>query len=263
MQAKVALVRTDTGVSKAYRHALELIGGLGDLASGNGFVTIKVGIYDPRNLNYPTTAAVKAVVDSFPSSRRILLAESDNHQGKALERLRCWSDIFSERFSPFDLSHDTDIQEVLICGEKLAFSHVLFKPNVLVSLHVLREGTAGCIFKNLLGLVPDIEKERFHERLGEALVDMAQAVGGIDLSVIDGTYCYGTEWKEGEPLERKRRDLLLVGRDAVAVEVIGCILAGSDPLSVPQIAVAKERQLGEADPNRIEVLGESIGDLLQ
>ena len=263
MVARVALVKTGDDVGQAYKHALNLIGGLDDLASGSSFVTIKVGIYDPRNLNYPTTTAVKAVIDSFPSKRRILLAESDNHQGSALDRLQCWSEVFSERVSPFDLSHDRDTREVQVCGEKLAFSHVLFKPNVLVSLHVLREGTAGCIFKNLLGLVPDIGKERFHGKMGEALVDMAQAVGGIDLSVIDGTYCYGTEWKEGEPLERERRDLLAVGRDPVAVEVIGCILAGGDPLSVPQIAVAKQRRLGEADPARIEVLGEAIEDLLQ
>jgi uncharacterized protein (DUF362 family) len=163
---------------------------------------------------------------------------------------------------PFDLSSDSNTKEVHVCGESLAFSHVLFKPNPFVSLHVLRRGTAGCIFKNLLGLVPDIEKERFHGKLGEALIDMAQAIGGIDLAVIDGTYCYGSQWVDGEPLARERRDLLIIGRDPVAVETIGCVLARQDPLSVPQIIIAKERNLGETDPNRIEILGESIKDLL-
>lgn len=262
MVTKVAVVKTLYGVTQAYKHALDMIGGIDDLTSKSPFVTIKVGIYDPRNLNYPTIEVVNAVAKSFPLSHRILLSESDNHEGKALERLQYWRELFSDRTLPFDLTTDPKTREVEVCGERIALSHVLFKPNVFVSLHVLRKGTAGCIFKNLLGLVPDIRKERFHEKLGEALVDLAQAIGGIDLAVIDGTYCYGSQWREGEPLSRERRDLLVVGRDSVAVETIGCVLAGQDPLSVPQIVVAKQKRLGETDPTRIEVLGESIEDLL-
>ena len=261
MVSKVALVKTDKGVSEAYQHAINLIGGIDELNDEHRDATIKVGIFDPRNLNYPTTQVVRAVANSFTRSRRILLAESDNYQGKALERLRVWNETFSDRVMPFDLSHDPDTREGLVCGERIQFSHVLFKPNVLVSLHVLRKGTAGSIFKNLLGLIPDIRKDRFHDKLGVALIDMAEAVGWIDLAVIDGTYVYGSEWKEGEPLPRERRDLLVVGRDPVAVETVGSLLAGEEPLSIPSIAVARERGLGESDISRIEILGESIGKL--
>jgi uncharacterized protein (DUF362 family) len=197
---------------------------------------------------------VNAVAKSFPISHRVLLTESDNHEGKALERLQYWREVFSDRILPFDLSTYQKTLEVQVCGEKTALSHVLFKPNVFVSLHVLRNGTADCIFKNLLGLVPDIRKEHFHDKLGEALVCLAQANGGIDLAVIEGTYCYGSQWREDEPLSRERRDLLVVGRDPAAVETIGCVLVGQDPLSVHQMVVAKQRRLGEIDLNRIEIL---------
>ena len=63
-------------------------------------------------------------------------------------------------------------------------------------------------------------------------------------------------------MSRERRNVLVVGRDAVAVDAIGSTLAGEDPLSIPAIAVAKERRLGEADISRIEVLGESIREVL-
>jgi hypothetical protein len=82
------------------------------------------------------------------------------------------------------------MREGLVCGEIISFSHVLFKPNVLVSLHVLRKGTAGSIFKNLLKAIPDVRKDRFHDKLGSALVDIAEAVGWSDLVVIDATYVY-------------------------------------------------------------------------
>ena len=256
--SRVALVKTDKGIVEACQHAFDLLDGIDELNVEDRDVAIKVGIYDQRNRNYPTIEVVRAVVNSFTRPHRVLLVESDNHHGKAMDRLQVWKEIFSERVVPFDLSHDHHGREALVCGEKVQLSHVLFKPTILVSLHVLRKGTAGSIFKNLLGLIPDIRKERFHDKLGVVLVDIAEAVGWIDFAVIDGTYVYGSEWEEGKPLARERRNILVAGRDPVAVETVGGILAGEEPLSIPSIAVAKERRLGETNIDRIEVLGESI-----
>jgi len=260
MVPKVALVKTNRGAAEAYQRALKLIGKTDFLDAQN--VTVKVGIYDKRNLNYPTVPVVKAVVDSFAHSKRILIVESNNHNGKALDRLQEWKEVFSDRVMPFSLSNDPETREVTICGEKIRFSSSLFKPNFLVSLHVLRKGKAGCIFKNLLGLIPDIGKERFHDNLGVALIEMAEAVGWLDLAVIDGTYIYGSEWKEGVPMERERRNLLVIGRDPLAVEKVGSLLAEEDPLSIPALAVANERKLGETDINRIQVVGEDLRNFL-
>jgi uncharacterized protein (DUF362 family) len=260
MVPKVALVKTKGNVAEAYQHALKLIGGKDFLDTPN--VTVKVGLYDKRNTNYPTVQVVKAVVDSFAKSKRVLIVESDNHNGKALERLQEWKEVFSDRVLPFSLSDDPNTREITVCGEKIRFSSTLFKPNFFVSLHVLRKGKAGCIFKNLLGLIPDTRKERFHDNLGAALIEMAEAVGWIDLAVIDGTYIYGSEWKEGLPLKRERRDLLVVGRDPVAVETVGSTLAEEDPLAIPALAIAQKRNLGETDIKRIEILGENINNFL-
>jgi uncharacterized protein (DUF362 family) len=260
MAIKVALVKINGNAAEAYQRALGLIGGKSFLDAEN--VTVKVGLYDKRNTNFPTVPVVKAVVDSFAKSKRVLIAESDNHNGKALERLQEWKEVFSDRVKPFSLSDDPQTSEVTVIGEKVRFSSVLFKPNFFVSLHVLRKGKAGCVFKNLLGLIPDTRKERFHDNLGAALVDMAEAVGWIDLAVIDGTYIYGAEWKEGVPLPRERRDLLVVGRDPAAVETVGSTLAGEEPLDIPSLKIVKERKLGETDISRIEVLGESIRDFV-
>ncbi len=127
-----------------------------------------------------------------------------------------------------------------------------------MSLHAARRGTAGSIFKNLLGCIPDTRKERFHEKLGLALIDIASAVDWIDLAVIDGTYVYGSEWKEGKPLQREQRNFLIVGRDPVAVETVGSLLVGETPLKIPSLAVAKKRGLGETDIENIEVIGEPL-----
>lgn len=257
MVSRVAVVKTTESVSDAFRVALSLIGGVEDLNIDDRDVTVKVGIYDQRNLNYPTIQVVEAVAKIFTQPQRIWIVESDNHNGKAIERLQVWQTIFSDRVIPFSLSNDKVTKEVHVCDEKVKFSHILFKPNIFVSLHVLRKSTAGCIFKNLLGLIPDTRKQRFHNKLGPALIDIAEAVG-IDLAIIDGTYLYGSEWKQGEPLSREKKNLLIVGKDPVAVEIIGSVIAGEDPMSIPSLIVAKERKLGETNIDRIEVLGEKI-----
>lgn len=258
MIPRVAIVKTDQGVPEAYQEALTLIGGIDDLNKENKDVTIKIGIYDRRNLNYPTIQVVNAVANAFTLSKRIRIAESNNHHGIAIDRLHMWNDVFTNRVRPFNLSEDSKTCEASVCGEPVPFSHILFKPNVLVSLHVLRQGKAGSIFKNLLGLIPDTKKERFHDQLGVALIDIAEAVGWIDLAVIDGTYIYKGAWKEGKPLARERANFLIVGRDPVAVETVGSFFMGEEPLSISSIAIATERKLGESNISKIHVLGESL-----
>lgn len=54
-----------------------------------------------------------------------------------------------------------------------------------------------------------------------------------------GTYLYDWERKRGKPFQKKRSDLLIAGRDPVATEFVGCIVAGEDPLSIEPIAEAR------------------------
>ena len=255
MKPKVAVIQTDSGVHQAMHSALTLIGGIEDQPPT---VTIKVGIFDERNRNYPTVPVVQSLVNCFSQVRRIWLVESDNYMGSALDRLRVWRDVFSKQVAPFSLTDDPEIRYRRVNDERMRLSHVLFKPNWLVSIHALRRGQAGCIFKNLLGLVPDIKKDRFHNTLGPTLIDIAQAVGWIDLAIIDATYTYSGTWKEGIPLHQERTNLLVVGRDPVAVETVGCHLIDEDPMKIPALAEAKRRQLGETDIKRIALVGLSL-----
>jgi hypothetical protein len=253
MEPTVAVVQTDSGVEHAMQTALTLIGGIEDHPET---VSVKVGIFDERNRNFPTVPVVQSLVNCLTRAQRIWLVESDNYMGAALDRLRVWRDVFSDQVAPFSLSNDPEIQYCQVYDELIGLSHVLFKPNWLISIHALRRGQAGCIFKNLLGLVPDIKKDRFHNTLGPMLIDIAQAVGWIDLAIIDGTYTYSGAWKEGIPLHPEPTNLLVVGRDPVAVETVGCHLIHEDPLKIPALAEAKRRQLGETDITRIHTVGE-------
>lgn len=255
--SKVAIVNVSGDAQASLANAIRLIGDIDDLNSKDRSVVIKLGVFSHRETNHPSVDVVRAIINRFKAAPKIFLTESDNYRGTGSERLKLWKELFTERVTPFNLSEDKDVKEVQITDEKIPFSHILFKPNVFVSSHVLRKYENGTILKNLLGLVPDAKKVRFHKKLPKALIDMYEAIGGIDLAVIDGTFAYAG----ASSSKRKRADILLVGRDAVAVEAVGAKLAGLDPLKMPVILEAMKRGLGEGDPSKIEILGASIQDI--
>jgi len=155
--------------------------GIDDLNVKDVDVTIKIGIYDPRALNHPTLETAKAVVGAFDRVHRIFLAESNNSVGGALERLQTLRETFTERVLPFNLSEDENVRDVKVINEKINLSHILYEPYVRVSFHAFRglrgpgETLYGSMLKNLLGVIPDIKKERFHNKLSVALVDIMEA----------------------------------------------------------------------------------------
>lgn len=117
----------------------------------------------------------------------------------------------------------------------------------------------GTILKNLFGLVPVREKVRYHKNLVPVLLDLYEAVGGIDLAILDGTYSY-LSVSAGVG---RRTGFLFVGRDAVAVEAVGAAVSGLDPKKMPIVRRAVKRGLGEGDISKIEAVGNTIEDVME
>jgi hypothetical protein len=117
--------------------------------------------------------------------------------------------------------------------------------------------------KNLLGLIPDPKKARFHKKLEAALLDVHEAIGGIDLAVLDGSYLrFETS---GDPHTgpdgdkfKTPLDMVLLSRDPVAVETVGLVLAGLDPRKIPIIREAADRGIGIGDMKKITIFGASL-----
>jgi uncharacterized protein (DUF362 family) len=253
---KVAIVEFNGDVSASFQKALHLLGGISELNTPKRDVAIKVGIFYPRSFQYSSVDVVGAIIEGFSEAQRIYLAESDNYQGTGSERLQLWKELFTERVVPFNLSEDTDTRPVKVAKDEgdlsIDLSHILFKPNVFVSTHVLRTFQHGMVLKNLFGLPPIREKRQYHKKaiFRSIFADLFEAIGGIDLSVIDGTHLY---WKYGN--WRVPMNILIVGRDAVAVETVGVTLAGLRPKKLVILQEFIKRGLGEGDIDNIEVVG--------
>jgi len=257
MKPTVAVVDT-----ASFSKAIDIIGGVDDLNRPDRRLVIKVGIYNTNTGICTTPKTLNSIIDSFNLSPEILIAESDSGAGLGLERLEIWNECYTEKVVPFNLSNDTHTNEVKIAGERVPFSHVLSEHRTFISTHVSRRYeeagkddimSLGSIIKNLLGLILDKNKYRFHKHLPTALVDMYEAAGGIDLAVLDGTATYLGFQKKRITLSP---NLLLVGRDAFAVEAIGLHMVGLDPLENPVLLEARDRSLGEIDIKKIEIVGD-------
>lgn len=253
---KVAIVDSSQGVKDSLDQALNLIGNINQWNSNENPVVIKVGIFNHKGpiTNCPTVEVVDAITKMFRKTSRIYLAESDNYKGSGLERLQVWKELFSERVVPFNLSTGEDTKEVDVGGESMALSNILFNPKIFISTHALRRYDKGTILKNLFGLVPHRKKARYHKILVQVLLDLFDVIGGIDLAVLDATRVYSG------PASRKHldTDVLVVGRDAVAVEAVGAELVGLNPAKMQVIQEAMKRNLGKGDLNEIEIVGKSI-----
>jgi uncharacterized protein (DUF362 family) len=259
MSVKVAVVPIDGDYPAALQKALALLGGLGGLNSPEREVTMKVGIFDARSLHHSRAEVVQALIDSFDRAPRIRLAESDSYCGKALDRIdHCYHDLLNERVVAHSLSEDPDMRRVTAAGEEMDLSGVLFKPNVFISTHILRTFNRGTILKNLFGCTPMVQKARFHknEMFANLLADIAQAAGGIDLAVMDATFLYHNATEKRIPI-----NLLVVSFDAVAVEVVGMMIAGLKVESSLTVQEFMRRGLGEGDLSKIEIVGVPLEEL--
>lgn len=266
--SKIAVIKSDKDVKQSFQEALKLIS-IDDLNTKDRPVVVKVGVFSPKTGQYTTVDVVSALTDAFNKAPKIYLVESDSYGGPAEERLEIWNEVYGNKVVPFNLSTDKNAREVKVVGEKVAISDLVFKPNAFVSTHVPRRYqdagdddflNVGSVLKNLLGLIPDRKKYRFHEKLPTALLDMYEAIGGIDFAVLDGTYTHlGVKKKRN----RIQTNVIVIGRDAISVEAVGAYIAGQDPMEMPVIKEAMERGLGEGDINKMEILGRSVEDVRQ
>ncbi len=257
MEPTVAVVDSDS-----FSEAIDLIGGLRGLNTPNRRVVVKVGIYNPETGICTTVKALNAMAAVFDKASVVRVVESDSGAGPGLERLQVWADCFNDRVVPFNLSDDPETREVEVAGERVPFSHILLEPNTFVSTHVPRRYeeagdedlmNMGFVTKNLLGLILDTKKFRFHDQLPTALIDMYEAVGGIDLAVLDATHVF-LGWKKKRISVSPK--LLIVGKDAFAVEAVGAHLVGFDPLEMPVLQEAQKRGLGVINLDEINVIGD-------
>jgi len=143
--------------------------------------------------------------------------------------------------------------------EEIGLTELLFECDAVINVPLLKTHFNTLVtlgIKNLKGCLRPEDKKRFHEmELNAALVGLAKiAAPLISVTILDATIAVegmgpaaGTEVEMG---------LLAASRDLVAVDSLGCFLAGIGPPEVRVIRDCARAGLGEMNLDRIEVVGE-------
>ena len=113
-----------------------------------------------------------------------------------------------------------------------------------------------CSIKKLKGLLSDKYKRMMHqEGLFDGVVDLLSAVKPR-LAIVDGIYCQeGVGPVFGRPVEM---DLIIAGKDLVAVDTVCGLVMDFRPEEVLLTQKAAERGMGTANPEEIEITGEAL-----
>lgn len=258
MNSVVAAVNLTKTRKNAVKEACDLIGGIDDIDVPDRELAIKVGVFYPEQGWYSTVETVDGIIKAFDQSPRKYLVETDNYQGTGTERLKVWEKLFSDSVIPINLSDETETVPVNVPNPikkvTIDLAKLVLKPRVFVDTHVMRSYPRGSILKNLFGLPPTRKKVQYHksEIFFSLLTSLYDAIGGIDLAVLDATYF--SEFFKGKGATTKT-NFLFVSRDAVAVEALGLHLAGIRLQTNELIQAFVERKLGIGDLEKIEVVG--------
>ena len=222
-------------------------------------VIIKPSIYNPDFAGNTSPDLVGALISLFKFLAPVLVVESDNPLRNAEDAFRQSSyralegktttlvNLSKSDLAPVKMAgrlFESKPMPTLLTGSRMLINAATLKINPGVSV-------IGASMKNLFGLLPEVDKSVYHERIDDALVDLLQAFRP-DLTVVDLTEITIGQREEGRVAKVGG---VVVGTDPVAVDTFCCDLVGIDAFDVPHIVKAYELGLGEALIDRIMVRG--------
>ena len=270
---KVSVVRVEGSsrarVADAVRRAVEIAGGLGDVIRAGMLVIVK-----PNMLAPPTSAEAgactsplvcQAVVDIVRElGARPVIAESAARGADtdAAYRIMGYDELRAQGYEVVDLKKHKTVRVRLLGGrilEEITTFELAMQADAIISVPVMKthdQGQATLALKNLKGLVTDVEKRRIHqEGMFEGAVDLVSHFKPV-YAVVDGLIGQeGLGPLMGMPV---KLNLILAGRDLVAVDATAGRIMGFEAEEVPITRAAAERGLGTLDESRIEVVGERV-----
>ncbi|MFZ5633912.1 MAG: DUF362 domain-containing protein [Bacillota bacterium] len=278
MKSKVVAItrtnpRPDSGqISQAVRNALSLLGDLSDIIAPGRLVLIKPnlvavpgGINSGAVTNPDVCRALADFVREMGARPAIAEASAAGVDTEKVIQATGYDRLREQGYEVIDLKKTPQVS-LQIPGGRLITGVKTFEPVVkadaIISVPVLKthdQTEATLSLKNLKGLITDQMKKDFHSTgVFDCVVDLASAVKPV-LAVVDGIY-----GQEGlGPIFGKtvEMDLIVAGRDLVAVDTVCGAIMGFEPGELLLSVKAAGRGLGTNDLSQISVVGKTIEEV--
>ena len=276
-KSTVSIVKTpenpgEKEIDGAVRKAIELAGGLTDIVPHGGTVLIKPNLVDTQPPDTGTTTDPRVCKSIAMLVREIgakpIIAESSSvgiDTEKAFETTG-YAKLRDEGFEVIDLKKEKTIKVAVPRGKSLKevpLPEIAVEADAIISVPRMKTHAQTMVtlaLKNMKGLLTDTYKRKFHLDFGlyQGVADLNTVVKPA-LSVVDGIIAQeGLGPQSGTPIEM---DLIIAGKDPVAVDAVTSVIMGFAPRESGIIDEAAKRGIGTAELEEIEIVGESIASV--
>ena len=271
VKSKVSIVKTPPqpdfrGIRKAVHEAISLIGGINDLVKPGMKVLLNPSWVapptEPEKGCITQAEVTRAVADIIRDmGARVIIAES-SAVGVDTEKVIEGSGYKELREKGYEVINLKKAERVMLSVsggkvfQEIESYRLVQEADVIVSLPKMKthdQTGITCSIKKLKGLLSDKYKKKSHqEGLFDGVIDLLSAVKP-KLAVVDAIYCQeGLGPIFGKPVEM---DLIVAGKDLVAVDAICGLIMGFQPEEVLLTKNGAERGLGTYKLEEIDVLG--------
>ena len=275
-QSKVAIVKsgnrpTERKLAACVRKAVGLCGGLSDIVRRNDTVLIKPNLVAARPV---ASGAItdpricKALADMVAELGATPVIAESAAVGEDTERafqVGGYNRLRKAGYEVIDLKRKgiKTVDVPIPAGKSMkevTLPRIVVDADVIISVPKMKTHDAALVtlsLKNMKGVVPDNFKRRIHQVFGlfQGVVDLCSVVKP-DLVVMDAIIAMeGLVPVFGDPV---KMNLVLAGKDPVAVDAVASAVMGFEPYKDQIIRIAEQSGLGTADLRYIEVIGESI-----
>ena len=274
LKTQVAIVKTKTNpgwpeIYQAVKKALNLLGGIREIIKPGMKVLINPSWVAPPTepekgciTQMEVTKAVADIVQGMGA--RAIIAESAAvgvDSEKVIESSG-YKELREKGYEVVDLKKTEKVMLPVPKGQVFAeieSYRLVQEADVIISLPKMKthdQTEITCAIKKLKGLLSDKYKRLMHqEGLFGGVVDLLATLKP-KLTVVDALYCQeGLGPVFGRPVEM---DLVIAGKDLVAVDAVCGRIMGFEPEEVPLTLEAAQRGLGTLAKEEIEIVGEPI-----
>lgn len=256
-------------VDRMVREVVALAGGLDRLVHPGATVIIKPNLVAPVAPERGATTdprVCKSLADQVRElGGRAIIAESSAIGGDTEEAIRVcgYEPLRAQGYEVLDLKKEKLVTVPVPRGtvlKELKLPEVVVRADAIISVPKMKthdQALATLAIKNMKGLLPDTLKKQFHTTFGvfRAMADLNSVVKPA-FSVVDGIIAQeGLGPVFGSPIEM---DLLVAGRDPVAVDTVAGLIMGIEPAGMETSTYASQLGLGVMDMNAITVVGTPI-----
>jgi len=272
--SNVFAAKTNSGVKPAVEMILNEIDQDSPILKSSKDVYIKVNGVHCKEHCYTSPEVLKATIEYFYNhdAKRVFVMEDSTigNVTRLVFALNGYLRVCKEtRAEPIYL--DEDKAQTVRLNNEISVDVPLTVARIVqdrdsvtyVNLPKLKTHNATVItlgIKNQFGFLSHKDRKKYHDnRIHPVLVDLYGYIRP-DITLIDATEAVSGEMPliafESELV--RRLDLIVGGRDTLAVDVVGAKLLGYEIEQVPHLQLAYERSFGEGNLSRIRLIGPSL-----